>query len=116
MRLQEEYAGPAGTALYVTENGAAYNDRVSADGSVQDLDRLEFIRAHVAECHRAIQAGADLRGYFAWSLLDNFEWAWGYAQRFGLVRVDYDTLARTIKASGRWFGRTATANSVAEGS
>lgn len=115
MRLQDEYAGPVGTALYVTENGAAYDDRVSADGAVQDLDRLEFIRAHVAECHRAIQAGADLRGYFAWSLLDNFEWAWGYAQRFGLVRVDYDTLDRTIKASGQWFGRTAAANSVADG-
>ncbi|EMY33620.1 broad-specificity cellobiase [Arthrobacter crystallopoietes BAB-32] len=114
LRLQAEYAGPSGTALYVTENGAAYEDVVQADGSVQDTERLEFFRAHVAQCHRAIGAGVDLRGYFAWSLLDNFEWAWGYHKRFGLVRVDYATFERTVKASGRWFGRAAAANSITE--
>jgi beta-glucosidase len=111
-RLQEDYSGPAGTGLYITENGAAYDDAVGPDGAVEDPDRLEFIRAHLIQCHKAITAGVDLRGYFGWSLMDNFEWAWGYHKRFGLVRVDYATFERTVKASGSWFANVAGTNSV----
>ncbi|QTG79758.1 GH1 family beta-glucosidase [Arthrobacter crystallopoietes] len=114
-RLQEDYSGPAGTALYITENGAAYDDVVGPDGSVEDPERLEFIRAHLFQCHKAIGAGVDLRGYFGWSLMDNFEWAWGYHKRFGLVRVDYTTFERTVKASGSWFANVAGTNSVRAG-
>ncbi|NMR31155.1 GH1 family beta-glucosidase [Crystallibacter degradans] len=114
-RLQEDYSGPAGTALYITENGAAYDDAVGPDGAVEDPDRLEFIRAHLFQCHKAISAGVDLRGYFGWSLMDNFEWAWGYHKRFGLVRVNYETFERTVKASGSWFADVAGTNSVPVG-
>ena len=85
--------------LYVTENGAAYDDEVAADGAIHDVERTEYVRDHVAAISDAIEAGADVRGYFVWSLLDNFEWAWGYGKRFGIVRVDYDTLERTPKDS-----------------
>lgn len=84
--------------LFVTENGSAYDD-VVVDGEVHDTERVAYLDAHLRACLDAIADGAPLRGYFAWSLLDNFEWAWGYARRFGLVRVDYDTQARTPKSS-----------------
>lgn len=93
--------------LVVTENGAAYADEPGADGTVDDPERTAYLHAHLAEVHRAAADGADLRGYFAWSLLDNFEWAYGYAKRFGLVHVDYSTLTRTPKSSARWYGRVA---------
>ncbi|QTE30209.1 GH1 family beta-glucosidase [Pengzhenrongella sicca] len=109
-RLQEEYTGPAGVALYVTENGAAFDDDADATGFVQDDGRLEFIDAHLRAMHAAIENGVDLRGYFAWSLLDNFEWAWGYHQRFGVVRVDFDSQVRTPKASARWYAGVAGHN------
>lgn len=89
--------------LYVTENGAAYDDVVAEDGQVHDADRTRFVLEHVASVARAIDEGADVRGYFVWSLLDNFEWSYGYDKRFGIVRVDYDTLERTIKDSGHAF-------------
>lgn len=90
--------------LYVHENGAAFaDDRIRPDGTVDDADRIAFIDAHVRACARAIDDGVDLRGYVAWSLLDNFEWAEGYRKRFGLVHVDPVTLARTPKASARWY-------------
>jgi beta-glucosidase len=98
-RLQREYAGPAGIPMYVTENGAAFEDAVADDGSVADAERASFLVAHLDAVADAIEAGADVRGYFYWSLLDNFEWAWGYEKRFGLVRVDYATQARTLKDS-----------------
>ena len=91
--------------LHITENGSAWADEVAADGSVNDPDRLAFLAAHLAACARAREAGADVAGYFAWSLLDNFEWAEGYAMRFGLVHVDFATQRRTVKASGAWYGR-----------
>lgn len=93
--------------LYVTENGAAYPDVVTPDGRVHDAERTRFLDAHVRACHRALASGVDLRGYFTWSLLDNFEWAYGYAQRFGLIHVDYETQARIVKDSGRWFAELA---------
>ena len=98
-RVQRDYTGPAGVPVFVTENGAAFDDQVAADGSVPDADRVEFLRAHLEAVAEARSRGVDVRGYFYWSLLDNFEWAWGYEKRFGLVRVDYDTQRRTPKDS-----------------
>lgn len=92
-----------GIPLYVTENGAAYPDRVGPDGQVDDPERIAYLEQHIAAVAEALEAGVDVRGYFAWSVFDNFEWALGYSKRFGLVRVDYDTLERTVKASGRWY-------------
>ncbi|GMA32893.1 GH1 family beta-glucosidase [Litorihabitans aurantiacus] len=89
--------------LYVTENGAAFEDVVSPDGAVHDPQRLAYVRDHVDAVGRAREAGADVRGYFLWSFMDNFEWAWGYDRRFGMVRVDYDDLTRTVKDSGWWY-------------
>jgi beta-glucosidase len=90
--------------LYVTENGAAFYDPPSPiDGRVDDPLRLAFLRDHLRAVARALAAGVDVRGYFVWSLLDNLEWAHGFAKRFGIVHVDYATQARTIKASGRWY-------------
>jgi beta-glucosidase/6-phospho-beta-glucosidase/beta-galactosidase len=90
-------------AVYVTENGAAYADEVAADGSVDDEERRRYFELHVDVCRQAVERGLPLRGYFAWSLLDNFEWAFGYSRRFGLVHVDYETQQRTVKKSGLWF-------------
>ncbi|WP_100813533.1 GH1 family beta-glucosidase [Microbacterium lacus] len=90
-------------ALMVTENGAAFDDAVAGDGSVPDAERLDYLRRHFTAAHRAMQAGVDLRGYFVWSLMDNFEWGYGYAKRFGIVRVDFDSLERTVKDSGLWY-------------
>ncbi|MFP3915329.1 MAG: GH1 family beta-glucosidase [Actinomycetota bacterium] len=89
--------------LYVTENGAAYRDEVGEDGEVRDPRRIAYLRSHIEAVAEAIRRGADVRGYFVWSILDNYEWARGYSVRFGLVRVDYETLERTVKASGRWY-------------
>lgn len=111
-RVSDEYAKPAGTALFVTENGAAYDDvAVVEDGviRVHDQDRADFVRAHLAAVLDAVDAGVDVRGYFYWSLLDNYEWAWGYEKRFGIVRVDYDTQERTVKDSGREYSRIIAA-------
>ncbi|WP_282947982.1 GH1 family beta-glucosidase [Cellulomonas endometrii] len=101
-----------GLPLYVTENGAAYADVVAPDGRVHDADRVAYLRAHVEAVAAAMDAGADVRGYFAWSLMDNFEWAYGYDRRFGLVHVDYATMARTVKDSGHWYRRLATTGEV----
>lgn len=89
--------------LYVMENGAAFDDEPDATGFVEDTARAQFLEAHLVAGLRAIEAGADLRGWFVWSLLDNYEWAEGYKKRFGIVRVDYTTQERIPKASGRWF-------------
>lgn len=98
--VHEEYTGPAGTELWMTENGAAYDDVVAEDGRVHDAERTEFLRAHVGAVVDAIEQGVPVKGYFYWSLMDNYEWAWGYHKRFGIVRVDYDTQERTVKDSG----------------
>ena len=81
--------------------------RPSPDGQVEDGDRIEYLEEHLGRCLEAIQKGVDLRGYFVWSILDNFEWAEGYRKRFGLVRVNYETCERTPKASYRWFAKVA---------
>lgn len=98
VRLGREYDGLP--PMYVTENGSAWDDEVSADGRVHDAERVDYLEDHVQAVADAIADGADVRGYFAWSLLDNFEWAWGYEKRFGVIRVDYQTQERTIKDSG----------------
>ncbi len=93
--------------LYVTENGASFDDVVEADGAVHDADRIAYLHAHFRQAALAIADGVDLRGYFVWSLLDNFEWSWGFRRRFGIVRVDYGTLRRTVKDSGRFLAAVA---------
>jgi beta-glucosidase len=90
--------------MYITENGAAFDDPPHVDvGRVDDPLRVWYLREHLRAAHDAIAQGVDLRGYFAWSLLDNFEWAFGYSKRFGIVHVDFDTLARTPKSSARFY-------------
>ncbi|HEY0260859.1 MAG TPA: GH1 family beta-glucosidase [Lacisediminihabitans sp.] len=99
--LRDEFPG---LALMVTENGAAYTDVVSDNGSsVHDYDRIDFLRRHFTAAHRALESGVNLIGFFVWSLMDNFEWAYGYSKRFGIVRVDYETLERTPKDSALWY-------------
>lgn len=104
-RVHREYTGPAGVRLIVTENGAAYDDQVAPDGAVHDVERTEFLLSHLSSILDAIDEGTPVDGYFYWSILDNYEWAWGYDKRFGLVRVDYDTQERTIKDSGLAYQR-----------
>ncbi|WP_410567473.1 GH1 family beta-glucosidase [Amycolatopsis sp. cmx-4-61] len=99
-RLHDDYGAEA---IYITENGAAFDDKVAEDGSVQDDDRIAYFEEHLTAVASAAEAGAPVKGYFAWSLLDNFEWDNGLNKRFGLVRVDYGTQLRTVKASGRFY-------------
>lgn len=102
--LHTNYTAATGIRLVVTENGAAYPDTLTRDHGnvrVHDHDRARFLREHVDATAAAIAAGVDVAGYFAWTLLDNFEWAWGYTQRFGLIHVDHDTQQRTFKHSAR---------------
>ncbi|MCP9949176.1 GH1 family beta-glucosidase [Actinomadura madurae] len=103
LRLHREYPH---TPLMVTENGAAFDDVLEDGGRVHDDRRIAYLRDHIAAVERACEAGADVRGYFAWSLLDNFEWAYGYSKRFGLVHVDYATGDRTWKDSASWYRDT----------
>jgi len=91
--------------LYITENGAAYHDYVDPEGGVDDVERVAYLTAHFGETLAAVGEGVDVRGYFVWSLLDNFEWADGYSRRFGLVWVDFGTQARIPKASARWYAQ-----------
>ena len=102
-RIHRDYPG---TALMITENGAAYPE------GVHDLPRIEYIDNHLRACHDALAAGVDLRGYFAWSLMDNFEWAEGYAKRFGMVHVDYTTQQRVLKDSAKWYREVIRRNGL----
>jgi beta-glucosidase len=99
-RLHFEYQFPA---YYITENGIAVSDQPDANGQVHDPQRISFMERHIAQAGRAIQAGVPLKGYYAWSLLDNFEWAEGFSKRFGLIYMDYATLKRTVKDSAYWY-------------
>ncbi|WP_369213549.1 GH1 family beta-glucosidase [Streptomyces flavofungini] len=112
LRLTEEYGA---RRLYVTENGSAYPDVMGADGTIEDTGRADYLVQHLAACARAVRKGAPLAGYFAWSLLDNFEWAYGYDKRFGLVHVDYRTQQRTIKGSGHLYADIIRAHRGLEG-
>lgn len=112
-----DYLGPR--RIYVTENGSAWADRVAADGGIDDVERAEYLDAHIGALAAACRRGAPVAGYFVWSLLDNFEWAYGYDKRFGVVGVDFRTQRRTVKTSGRRFAgiiaRHRAGRVVAEG-
>jgi len=99
--------------LYITENGAAFPDEVGADGQIHDDARVRYLEQHFIQLTRALQDGIPLCGYFAWSLLDNFEWAYGYGKRFGLIYVDYATQQRTIKSSGYFLAQVASRTIIA---
>ncbi|MEV6595837.1 GH1 family beta-glucosidase [Actinoplanes sp. NPDC051346] len=103
VRLHRDYPG---LPLVITENGAAFDDTADASGFVADEDRTAYLAEHIAAVAAACEQGVDIRGYFAWSLIDNFEWAEGYAKRFGIVHVDYGTQQRTPKQSALWFRDT----------
>ncbi len=107
--IAKNYNNPA---IVITENGAAFADSPTANGAVDDDDRLAFLRGHFEEAHRAIQAGVRLEGFYVWSLLDNFEWACGYDKRFGLIYVDYPTQQRTFKKSALWYRDVIKANGL----
>ncbi len=100
--------------LLVTENGVPVPDSLDADGKVHDEQRIRYLHDHLTQVHHAINDGVDVKGYFAWSLMDNFEWALGYDPRFGLVYVDYQTQKRTVKDSGRWFAKVIKKNGLKE--
>jgi len=99
-RIENDYhPGP----MYITENGSCYDDVVGEDGSVNDVERRRYLQRHLAALRDVVKRGVPVKGYFAWSLVDNFEWAEGYGRRFGLVHIDYDTQQRTLKDSGKWY-------------
>jgi len=106
MRVWRDYGRP----IYITENGASYSDAPDERGVVDDQRRIDYLRRYLAQVGRAIEDGADVRGYYLWSLMDNFEWAFGYAHRLGIVYVDYPTQRRTIKQSGYWYRDVIAAN------
>jgi beta-glucosidase len=109
-RLHRDYAG---IPLLITENGAAYPDGPSPDtGRIHDANRIAYLDGHLRACHDAIAQGVDLRGYFVWSLMDNFEWAEGYRKRFGIVHVDYRTQQRVPKDSARWYAKVIGRNGL----
>jgi beta-glucosidase len=110
-KINNEYNLPP---IYITENGAAFKDEVSPDGKIHDERRLDYLRQHFIQTCLAMQDGVDVRGYFVWSLLDNFEWAHGYTKRFGLIRVDYDTQERILKDSGEWYSTVIESNQVTD--
>ena len=101
VRLRDDYPGLP--PVCITENGAAYDDPMGPDGRIDDARRVAFLRDHIASVAAARAEGVDVRGYFAWSLMDNFEWAEGYAMRFGIVHVDFETLVRTPRRSYHWY-------------
>ena len=102
-----------GLPVVITENGMASDDQVDSDGQVHDSPRIKFLSRHLGQLGRAIDDGVRVDGYFHWSIMDNFEWAEGYAQRFGLIHVDYPTGKRTLKDSARWYREVIRSNGVA---
>ena len=108
-RLNREYRLPP---LYITENGSSFKDEVNPDGAVHDPRRESYLREHFIQVHKAMQDGVDMRGYFVWSLMDNFEWGHGFTKRFGLIRVDYETQKRTLKDSAKWYAGVIRENAV----
>ncbi|MGD0989187.1 MAG: GH1 family beta-glucosidase [Candidatus Sulfotelmatobacter sp.] len=99
-------------AMYITENGCSADDVITADGRIEDTDRVMYLRNHLTQLHRAADEGYPIKGYFLWSLMDNFEWADGYSKRFGLHYVDFKTLKRTPKLSAEWYREVITKNAV----
>ena len=103
VRHVQNLPGMKDLPMFISENGCACDDQVTDAGEVLDLDRILYLRQHFRSAQRAIEEGYPLTGYFVWSMLDNFEWAWGYDRRFVITRVDYDTQKRTPKASYHWY-------------
>ena len=101
-RLQRDYNPPV---IQLTENGSTFEDVLTPEGRVHDKERLSYLQRHLAALKQAIDAGVPVKGYFAWSLLDNFEWAEGYLRRFGIAYVDYASQKRILKDSGLWYGQ-----------
>jgi beta-glucosidase len=110
-RIHDDYDG---IPMLITENGAAYPEGPAEDGDVHDTRRIEYLDGHLRACHDALAAGVDLRGYFVWSLMDNFEWAEGYAKRFGIVHVDYTTQQRVLKDSAKWYREVIRRNGISD--
>jgi beta-glucosidase len=111
-RITREYNRPV---IEITESGCSYSDGPDASGAIHDSRRVTYHRGYLAALARAMAEGADVRGYHAWSLIDNFEWSEGFSQRFGLAWVDFKTQKRTIKDSGRWYAKVAADNRLARG-
>ncbi len=108
-RISSDYKLPP---IYITENGAAYKDVLTGEGKVHDQQRLNYVRDHLLEAHEAIRSGVNLKGYFLWSLMDNFEWAFGMSKRFGIVYVDYETQKRYPKDSALWYSNVIKRNGL----
>jgi beta-glucosidase len=111
VKINNDYHLPP---IYITENGSAFKDEISADGKIHDPRRLDYLKQHFIQTRLAMQDGVDVRGYFVWSLLDNFEWGHGFTKRFGLVHVDFETQKRIVKDSGEWYAEVIRNNSVGE--
>jgi beta-glucosidase len=109
IRIRDEYTD---LPIYITENGAAFDDYVDPNGRVLDSNRIAYLQEHISAVHDALDAGVNVQGYFVWSLLDNFEWSFGYSRRFGIVWVDFPTGNRLTKLSYDWYRDTIRANSV----
>ena len=109
VRLKREYTD---LPIYITENGAAFHDYADPEGNVKDEERVAFLDSHFRAAHEAMEQGVNLKGYFVWSLLDNFEWAEGYSKRFGLIYVDYPTQRRVPKQSYGWYRRVIERNGL----
>ncbi|MFW6301249.1 MAG: GH1 family beta-glucosidase, partial [Bacillota bacterium] len=107
VHLKEEYTDKP---LYITENGRASDDKIDEYGRVNDKDRIDYYASHLKAVERAIKSGVSVAGYYAWSLMDNFEWAWGYTRRFGLIYVDFETKERILKDSARWYSQVIRNN------
>jgi len=99
--------------IYITENGAASLDELTKNGEVLDIDRVLFLRSYLSQLQRAVSEGIPVKGYFLWSLLDNYEWSDGYAMRFGITYVDYKTQKRTVKLSGNFYKEVISRNGLA---
>lgn len=108
-RVHFDYGFPA---IYITENGAAFPDDKPVNGELHDPDRVSYIKEHLKVVNKAINIGIPVKGYFVWSLLDNFEWSFGYSKRFGIVHVDLETQKRTAKSSAKWYSRAIAAQSA----
>lgn len=107
--IRDRYGRPP---VVITENGLPYPDKIEVNGQIDDADRIKYLQSHLVAARDALAAGCDLRGYFVWSFLDCWEWTFGYDQRFGLVHVDFETLARTPKSSFAWYGSVSRSNQV----
>ena len=107
LKINRDYHPPK---IMVTENGIPVPDDIDLDCRVRDIRRIQYLQDHLAQVHHAIQEGVPISGYLVWSLMDNFEWAFGYRMRFGLIHVDFDNLKRTVKDSGEWYRRVIAKN------